>query len=68
MKYDPQNCPCKRIKSVRYKDCRACIQHHHTSGKLLTYCEKVERKIERKIKKAERKELKRKQKVTKSME
>lgn len=57
MKYDAANCPCKRLKCERHGDCKACIEHHHTSKrKLYTYCEKVENKMERK----REKELKKK--------
>lgn len=42
-------CPCARVNCPRHGDCDACREHHHTSKrKLLTYCEKLERKALRK--------------------
>ncbi|MDD6212887.1 MAG: GNAT family N-acetyltransferase [Clostridiales bacterium] len=45
-------CPCKRVNCLRYGDCTACMEYHHSSRrKPMTYCEKLERKAERRGKK-----------------
>lgn len=44
------DCPCKRTKCERYRNCNACKTHHHSSKhKLLTICERLKLKENRKI-------------------
>lgn len=39
-----ENCPCKRTKCKRHKNCEACKEHHHTVRKQLTACERIKAK------------------------
>lgn len=40
------NCPCKRIHCQRHGNCIACKEYHHTDSKVLTTCERLNKKVE----------------------
>lgn len=41
---DRDQCPCKKVKCVRYGDCEACKEHHSRNTRYLTACDRIKKK------------------------